>query len=92
MAQFMRDQSSALLGRRTVVTGSEYNVAAEGIGHRVYGMGRRSRFLIGVDPDKSEIMPETRLEERACFPIKRLAGRCKDVCQQAGRRLSKGSR
>ena len=79
VGQFVRDQSSALAGRRLILSRSEHDVSSGGVGQRVDRLRRAGRPRIRMDTHVAEVMTETRLHERSGSLVERHPGRTQNL-------------
>ena len=77
MGQFMGDQMPAFAAARLVGTGAKGDILAQGKGPGPHGLGRRRRVAAVVQPHRTEIGPEARLEVTAqCVGQRPARARC----------------
>jgi hypothetical protein len=74
MGQFVGNQFTSRISPGIKTSRFEDKLVTNGVGQGIHGSRRMRRFIIGVNPYATEIMSETRLEERAGGSIERLAG------------------
>src|SRR5215468_6635681 len=83
--QFVCEQAPTFNGRGCVTTGAKYDVTSERVRPRVDRSCIRCCVRVRVNPDATEIEPETRLHERARLGIERLTAGARDGGSSFGR-------
>ena len=73
MGQLMGEQPAALGRSRGVGAGGEDDVAPDGVGPRMHGLGRRGCAGLAVHAYVTEVVPEAGFHERAGGCVERLA-------------------
>ena len=64
VCQFMRQQTSPFVGMRGVLTGAEYEMLSDGIGHSMHDLRRLTR----------QVITEPRFKEAAGSQVERFTG------------------
>ena len=74
VCQFMRQQTSPFVGMRGVLTGAEYEMLSDGIGHSMHDLRRLTRLHVCVHPHRTQVITEPRFKEAAGSQVERFTG------------------